>query len=271
MKVATADVDLAFEQFGAGPDIVWISGGSSLGRAWHRWQIPYFERTFRNTTFDNRGIGSTRCTAPTPWAISDVARDTAALIEAVCNPPVAVCGLSMGAMIAQQLILDRPELVRCAVAMGTAARSTGYLFDWMQSEIDLRRAGRSIDGMFALAHYMVYCYPAEVLGDDDWWAATVAERLASTDSTENDDTLVAQWQACNDFDCLERLSECQVPLHVIAFAEDVQTPPQRGREVADAAPMGEFHLLEGMGHCSLYGHTHDKVNALIEEIVSRYL
>jgi pimeloyl-ACP methyl ester carboxylesterase len=60
-------------------------------------------------------------------------------------------------------------------------------------------------------------------------------------------------------------------MHVIAFEEDVQAPPQDGQEVADLAPNGEFHLFAGMGHCSIYGHTHDVLNPYIRELVERHL
>ena len=53
-----------YEQFGEGPDIVWVSGGGDTGSRWHRYQIPHFELRFRNTTFDNRGIGGTTCDEP---------------------------------------------------------------------------------------------------------------------------------------------------------------------------------------------------------------
>ena len=69
----------------------------------------------------------------------------------------------------------------------------------------------------------------------------------------------------------DRLPTCKVPLHVIAFTEDVQAPPQDGKEVADLAPLGEFHLFEGMGHCSIYGHTHDILNPFIKSLVERHL
>ena len=42
-----ADVTLDYEQFGEGPDIVWLSGGGGLGTAWHEYQIPSFEGSFR--------------------------------------------------------------------------------------------------------------------------------------------------------------------------------------------------------------------------------
>jgi hypothetical protein len=57
---------------------------------------------------------------------------------------------------------------------------------------------------------------------------------------------------------------------VIAFSHDIQTPPARGKLVADTAPRGSFHLLEGLGHCSAFGHRPDLVNACIREIVEQY-
>jgi pimeloyl-ACP methyl ester carboxylesterase len=101
-------------QHGQGPDIVWVSGGGGLAADWHPYQIPFFEREFRSTTFDNRGIGKTECAMPMPWPIEAFARDTADLIEAVCDPPVAIVGLSLGGAIVQQVAIDRPT--SCAAA-----------------------------------------------------------------------------------------------------------------------------------------------------------
>src|SRR4249920_2671146 len=91
-----SEARLHYVQHGHGPDIVWVSGGGGLAADWHPYQIPFFEREFRNTTFDNRGIGRTECDVPMPWPIESFARDTADLIEAVCEPPVAIVGLSLG-------------------------------------------------------------------------------------------------------------------------------------------------------------------------------
>jgi len=104
-----------YDQFGEGPDLVWVAGGGGRGASWHRWHVPFFEADYRNTTFDNRGVGETVCHDPYPWTIADMARDAARLIERVCEPPVAVFGQSMGAFITLQLCLDRPDLLRCAI------------------------------------------------------------------------------------------------------------------------------------------------------------
>ena len=66
-------VSICYDQRGAGRDIVWIAGGGGRGLNWHRWHVPFFEKDFRNTTYDNRGIGETVCTEPLPWTIADMA------------------------------------------------------------------------------------------------------------------------------------------------------------------------------------------------------
>jgi pimeloyl-ACP methyl ester carboxylesterase len=263
---------IAYERFGDGPDVVWIAGGGDVGARWHRYQIPYFEDAgFRNTTFDNRGIGRTRCDRPLPWPIEDFALDTAELIRAVCEPPVALVGLSMGSLIAQQVAIDAPDLVRCAVVMGTGANSVGWCWDYQEAEIEFRKGGGRLDGMMGATHYAAMLYPARVLGDPVLWGEIREEFLAWMDSGENEVSLIPQWEMCLRFDQTVQLRSCEVPIHVIAGAEDVQAPPQDAKVVADLAPNAEYHLFEGMGHCSIYGHLHDELDPYIEELIRRYL
>ena len=262
------DVTLAYDRRGEGPDFVWLAGGDQPGSDWHLFQTPAFP-DFRNTTYDARGVGATVCHTRPPWSMAEYGADCAALIEAVCEPPVVLAGLSMGSLIGQQVALDRPDLVRCAILMGTYARATGYVREWEEAEVEFRRSGGRLSRPFATTHYGVYMFPNEVLGDDELWAKV--RPLVDRDYGERDgELLAAQWEACVEFDSLDRLPGCQVPLHVVAFSHDVQTPPARGRLVAETAPVGHFHLLEGLGHCSAFGHRPDAVNECIREIVSAY-
>jgi thioesterase CepJ len=258
-------------QHGAGPDIVWVSGGGGLATDWHPYQIPFFEPEFRCTTFDNRGIGATECEIPLPWPLESFARDTAELIEAVCEPPVALVGLSLGGAIVQQVAIDHPHLLRCVITMGTGARSTGWGWDYQKAEIDWRKDGGRLDGMMAVVHNAAMMFPARVLGDRELWPKLRADLESWLSTDDNERSLIPQWEACLLYDQMETLPACRVPMHVIAFSEDVQAPPQDGREVAEIAPAAEYHEFEGMGHCSIYGHTHDVLNPFIRDIVRRHL
>jgi pimeloyl-ACP methyl ester carboxylesterase len=260
---------LHYDQSGSGPDVVWLAAGDQPGDVWRKWQIPDFDGRFRNTTYDARGVGATASKVDPPWSIADHAIDIAELISKVCEPPVFLVGLSMGSLIAQELCFTQPELVRAAIVTGTCAIKTGFIREWEQAEIDFRRAGGEISPEFALAHYAFLMYPSEVLGDDAKWAE-VREFLIRDFATRDGEMLAEQWQACLDYDSTDRLPLCNVPLHVIGYGQDVQTPPARARQVADLAANGQFHLLEGLGHGSAFGHRPKEVNDLIGSIIDGY-
>ena len=266
-----SEAEIFYEQFGQGPDVVWVAGGGSLGSDWHPFQIPYFQRFFRNTTFDNRGIGGTTTTTDMPWPIEVFARDAAELIEAVCEPPVSLVGSSFGSAIAQQVAIDFPHLVRNAVVMGTGAWSTGWGWDFQQAEIDFRKTGGELSGMMGVCHYAAMLYPARVLGDRELWPKLREILLAWMESGENEASLIPQWEASLLFDQREQLRGCEVPFDVISYTEDIQAPPQDGREMADLMPNADYHLLDEMGHGSWFGHAHDRLNPYIKELIDRRL
>jgi pimeloyl-ACP methyl ester carboxylesterase len=252
-------------QEGEGPDIIWIPGGDNVAEDWS-YQIEAFRSDFRNTAFDPRGAGRTTSERQPPWSIEAMARDCAELIRAVCKPPVVVVGLSMGSFVVLQLAMDFPELVRCAIPMGTAAKATGFCLDWMKAEVEFRKAGASLPFEFAVHHYGAFMYPSEVLGDDVLWAK-LRPFVERSYGDRDGPLLAAQWQACIEFDVSEKLPGCQVPIDVIGFSQDMQTPPNLGRRAAELAGNGRFHLLEGLSHMSLVGHRPEVVNRRIRNII----
>ena len=69
---------------------------------------------------DNAGVGLSTGTAPE--TVEGMARDAAALIDALALEHVDLFGFSMGGFVAQQIAVDRPELVRRMVLVGTGPR-----------------------------------------------------------------------------------------------------------------------------------------------------
>jgi pimeloyl-ACP methyl ester carboxylesterase len=120
-----------------------------------------------------------------------------------------------------------------------------------------------------VCHYAAMLYPARVLGDRELWPRLREILLGWMESGENEVSLIPQWEASLRFDQREALPNCRVPFHVIAFTEDVQAPPQDGEEMAAMMPDAEYHLLDGMGHGSWYGHAHDRINPYIAGLIDR--
>jgi pimeloyl-ACP methyl ester carboxylesterase len=70
--------------------------------------------------FDNAGVGQSSGLAPD--SIEEMAGDAAAFIDALGLREIDVFGHSMGGEVTQQLVLDRPELIRRIALVGTGPR-----------------------------------------------------------------------------------------------------------------------------------------------------
>ena len=265
ITVHAGEVSTRVVQQGSGPDILWIPGGDAAAEYWVE-LFPYFTDSFRCTSYDPRGVGKTVAPAP-PWSIGDFARDCAAIIESACKLPVALIGLSMGGLIAQQVAISFPNLVRLVIPMGTAARITGFTRDWMEAEIEFRKMGFRMPARFAACHYAAFAYPAAALGEIGTWER-IRDAYELRFGNRDPERLVAQWQACLDFDCRKQLATCAVPVHAVAFSEDVQTQPEMVREVAEISPNGVYHEIPGLGHVSFARHRPDVVADLLRRILT---
>jgi pimeloyl-ACP methyl ester carboxylesterase len=102
-------VSLAYEVSGAGTPVLLIHG---LGGGRNDWQpqIPALDG-FRVIRFDLRGHGASEKPAG-EYSLSSLGDDAAELIRALAAGPAHVVGLSLGGMVAFQLAVDWPELVR---------------------------------------------------------------------------------------------------------------------------------------------------------------
>jgi pimeloyl-ACP methyl ester carboxylesterase len=69
---------------------------------------------------DNAGVGLS--TGAAPETVVGMARDAASLIDALGLEHVDLFGFSMGGFVAQQIAVDRPELVRRLMLVGTGPR-----------------------------------------------------------------------------------------------------------------------------------------------------
>jgi pimeloyl-ACP methyl ester carboxylesterase len=71
--------------------------------------------------FDNAGIGSS--TGEVPRTFAAMARDAGLFIDALGLTKIDVLGFSIGSMIAQNVALERPDLVRKLVIVGSGPRN----------------------------------------------------------------------------------------------------------------------------------------------------
>jgi pimeloyl-ACP methyl ester carboxylesterase len=80
--------------------------------------------------FDNRGVGNSKGT--TPEKVTDMTNDAIAFIDAMGFKQVDLLGFSLGGFIAQQMAVQRPELLRKIIMVGTAPQGVKILHSFPQ-------------------------------------------------------------------------------------------------------------------------------------------
>ncbi|SOB81282.1 alpha/beta fold hydrolase [Streptomyces sp. 1331.2] len=257
-------IRLHYEDTGAGEPVVLIQGTGGGATVWQLHQVPALTAAgFRVITFDNRGIPpSSEC--PEGFSIRDLVGDVAGLVERLDLGPVRVVGTSLGAFVAQELALARPDLVRRVVLMATRGRTDTLRAALNRAEIELHDAGVLLPPRYAAVLRALRSLSPRTLDDD----AALADWLDLFElAPAGGPGLRAQMELSMLDDRLEAYRGIRVPCQVIAFADDVVTPPHLGREVANAVPGAVFDLVECCGH---YGYLEDPdtVNKLLVEFLS---
>lgn len=108
-------VKLAYYTRGEGKPRLMINSFISTMSLWDPLLIEELAKTRKLILFDNRGVGMSTDTVENNTTIPQMADDTAGLIQALGLEKPDILGWSMGARIAQQLLIRHPDLVGKAV------------------------------------------------------------------------------------------------------------------------------------------------------------
>jgi esterase len=115
---------LYFEATGAGEPILLIHPSGSTASTWGS-VVPELARIGWVITYDRRGYA--RSGGELVRAVSTHTADAAELLERLALPPAVIVGTSAGAIIALDLAVRRPDLVRAVVAHEAPWRFTRHL------------------------------------------------------------------------------------------------------------------------------------------------
>ena len=116
----TNGINLKYDEQGQGEPLLFLHGLGSQGEDWG-FQVPFFAPHYRVVTVDLRGHGESDKPAG-PYSVSMMADDVVGLLDALKIESAHIVGLSMGGMIAFQLVVDKPERVRSMVIVVPSVR-----------------------------------------------------------------------------------------------------------------------------------------------------
>lgn len=256
---------LAYEVTGSGTPLLLVMGTGADHSFWAA-NVPALSQRHRVITFDSRGTGASGDFARVEDGTAEaLARDAAELLAHLDAAPAHVHGLSLGSVVAAELALARPELVRSLGLHGTWGLSDPWFVRMVETmETSLRHGGLAtfIRGATAwiLSPDLHASAPDMVAGMEE---AYVQRRAARVDG------VLAHCHADRLVDNLARLRTLNVPALVTAGERDIQVPPRYGRAVADAIPGARWHLFAGptSSHCACFEMA-DQWNRVVMEFTA---
>ena len=245
MPTLTIDgTDIYYERRGTGEPLLLIQGLGGNSLHWGDDFLAGLQDTCELVLYDHRGAGRSGILEG-ELTIARLAEDAVAVLDALEIESAHVVGISMGGMVAQELVLNHPERVRtltlgCSFPGGPEAKMTDMAVVGMIAEAVL-----SGDGERAIrAGYDVMIGP-EYAGDPANYEiySQVAERYPAPIPT-----LMAQLSAIVAHDTSSRLADIGVPTLVIHGTADRLLDSVNGELLARLIPGARLELLEGAGH-----------------------
>jgi pimeloyl-ACP methyl ester carboxylesterase len=240
--VLAGGLEVWTEQAGEGPDVLLIGGLGDTVESW-QFQLDGLAGSFRVTAFDNRGAGRTAM-PPGPVLVEQMADDAAGVLQALGIPAAHVAGFSGGSIIAQELALRHPQLVRSLVLQSTWPTPDTYLLRWghrVRWLAETAPTERAFLEMFFLDIYTARAH------DDGIVDQFIEEVLAFPHKQQTED-LLRFLDAIMNHETSARLPQITAPTLVLAGGRDVTLRPDLVRRVADLIPGARFELLEGEAH-----------------------
>ena len=257
MIVKANGVEIYVEQVGQGPDVLLIGGLGDTVESW-QFQLDGLAHRYRLTAFDNRGAGRTAMPKG-PVDVETMADDAAAVVRALGIGSAHVAGFSGGSIIAQELALRNPELVRSLVLQSTWAAMDSYLRSWLEFIrwlVEFAPSERAfLEGLFL----DVYTARAH---NDGTVEECIQEVLAfpHKQSTEDVQHFI---DALIRHDTSGRLPQIAAPTLVLAGGRDSTSRPELCRAVADLIPGARFTVLDDEAH-QPFQEVPEEWNALVE-------
>jgi pimeloyl-ACP methyl ester carboxylesterase len=252
-------LDVAYVDEGAGaPAVVLVHGLGTSAEVW-RLVRPELARHARVVSVDLRGAGRTVERVRAELTLPRWAADLRELAEVLQLGRAVVAGHSLGASVALEWALERPDDVAGLALLGADANLSSLAPRMIANADAIDELGlpRWVDERwvhnppFSAASLqrspeLLGFYRELVLANDAREYARVCRAIAAAE------------------DLTGRLRELRQPAVVLAGAEDDRTLPDAGRELARAIPDARLVELPGIGHTIPLESPRETVEAILD-------
>lgn len=228
----------------AAPPLMLVTGMAGACAGWHALQVPELVKTRSVLIFDHRGVGESDDPGGA-FSTADLAADAGALVRALGLGPVDVLGPFMGGMVAQELAIADPGLVRKLVLVGTYARPDAKRRILLKHWAHMMGDGVPFSSM--VYQRMLWTLQDETLEEEDL-VKSMTTVPAAAELPFSEDLVIRQFEASLAHDAADRLGALPHETLILCGRHDVLTPPKFHRELADLIPHAQLVTLSYGAH-----------------------
>lgn len=245
MPLAKAgQIELSYDCAGNGPPLLLIMGMSGTKHHWGDAVLDDLRRDFEVIVYDHRDCGDSTKTGQ-PFTIAELAGDAAGLLDALDLESAHVMGISMGGMIAQELVLAHPEKVRALTLGCTYCGGEGSK---LASEETMRRLAEGMasgDRERAIRTAWEVNVSPTFAANDEIYATFLARGMRYGVPVP---VIMEQMRAISGHDTSKRLPDITAPTLVIHGTVDQLLPVENGHMIAGLIPGASLEILDAIGH-----------------------
>lgn len=260
-QVVSADgVDFAYRELGqqnGGTPVVFLAHLAAVLDNWDPRVVDGIAAKHHVVTFDNRGVGAS--TGSPANTIEQMADDAISFIKAKGFKQVDLFGFSMGGMIAQEIALKEPRLVRKLILTGTGpAGGPGISEVAGVANYDLLRA--TLTGQDP-KQYLFFTRTPKGIEAGKAFLARLQERTENRDKGIAAGAYVAQLQALSAWGKKPAadLSLVRQPALVANGDDDRMVPTINTYDLAKRLPNSELTVYPDAGHGGIFQYHDDFV------------
>ena len=258
--LSAGGVDFAYRELGrqhGGTPVVFLNHLAAVLDNWDPRVVDGIAAAHHVIVFDNRGVGASTGTPSN--SMEQTADDAIAFIKAMGFGQVDLFGFSMGGMVAQEVVLKAPRLVRRMILAGTGpAGGEGISAVAGVANYDLLRGW--LTGQDP-KQYLFFTRTPNGIQAGQAFLARLAERSRDRDQEIAVGAYVAQLQALSAWGQKKPadLAVITQPVLIVNGDADRMVPTPNSRDLARRLPNSTLVIYPDAGHGGVFQHHADFV------------
>ncbi|HWX43871.1 MAG TPA: alpha/beta hydrolase [Solirubrobacteraceae bacterium] len=260
------EIELSYERTGSGPPLLLIMGMSGTFSHWPEPFLDQLRASFEVIVYDHRGVGESSPRGDEPVTTAGLAADAAGLLDALELGAVDVLGISMGGMVAQELVLAHPERVGALVLGCTYCGGPDSAL--ASPEVIQRLAAGMSSGDRELSIRTAWeinaspAFVASAEGQREWetFRAIGMRRAVPVP------TIMAQMRAVVGHDTHARLGQLAMPTLIVHGTADQMVPVENAHLIHRLIPGSRLEILDGAGHLFFWEQPHRSAELVLDHL-----